>query len=208
VKIWDLTEGREPWQSTLPQPTVRMASPSGVWALASAAPSGLLLAGTEDGAVVALDSRSPRAPVWETLVCDGGDYIGGLAAAPDGRHVVAAAADGALSLLDFRKGGARVSRTACGAPLRCVATDGGTAAAGGEGGMIALWDVALQLGVAGAPAGTSAPGLDGLYEPLRSVTGEAVNALAVVPGENGLLMAAGHEDGSLGLFEAVAMASS
>lgn len=54
-------------------------------------------------------------------MCD--DYIGGLAISSDGLHVVAAAADGFLSLLDARKSGQVVARVTCGCPLRSLVLD-------------------------------------------------------------------------------------
>lgn len=62
------------------------------------------------------------------------DYIGGVALSPDGRHVIAAAADGTASLLDARRGGARVSFATAGTPLRCAAMDGRLALLGAESG--------------------------------------------------------------------------
>lgn len=64
------------------------------------------------------------------------DYIGGLQLTPDGSMVVAAAADGVASLLEMRKGGARLSSAACGAPLRCAETDGRLALLGNESGRV------------------------------------------------------------------------
>jgi hypothetical protein len=64
------------------------------------------------------------------------DYVGGLQLTPDSQLVVVAAADGAASLLEMRKGGASLSSTACGSPLRCVDTDGALALLGTENGQV------------------------------------------------------------------------
>ena len=64
------------------------------------------------------------------------DYIGGLSLSREEQTVVVAAADGMASLLDMRKSGDRVSRVACGAPLRCVIGDGSVAALGKEDGQV------------------------------------------------------------------------
>ncbi len=64
------------------------------------------------------------------------DYIGGLSLSSAEQAVVVAAADGSASLLDMRRGGAEVSRAACGAPLHCVASDGRVALLGREDGQV------------------------------------------------------------------------
>lgn len=73
------------------------------------------------------------------------DYIGGLRLTPDGNMVVAAAADGLASLLEMRKGGARLSSVACGGPLRCAQTDGHLALLGTESGQVTLFDGKVSL---------------------------------------------------------------
>ncbi len=79
--------------------------------------------------------------------------------------LLAATADGALSLHDIRggrgaggggqrgagEGGARggalcLGTAACGAPLRCCAADGRLALAGDESGAVQLWDVGRVAG--------------------------------------------------------------
>jgi hypothetical protein len=55
---------------------------------------------------------------------------------PDGGHVVVAAGDGNVSLLEMRKLGSRLAYVSCGAPLRCCATDGLTAVVGSEDGQV------------------------------------------------------------------------
>ena len=64
------------------------------------------------------------------------DYIGGLSLSSAEQAVVVAAADGSATLLDMRRSGAEVSRTACGAPLHCVASDGRVALLGREDGQV------------------------------------------------------------------------
>ena len=128
---------------------------------------------------------------------------------PGGAHVVAACADGTLSLLDLRKSGAVASFVACGTPLRCSASDGATAVGGGESGAVVFWDVAQQLGHAPAAGPIMHPELDGLYAPLEAQPPSAVNALAWAarmpggPGGGGgdaLCLATGHEGGVLRLY--------
>jgi factor associated with neutral sphingomyelinase activation len=205
VKVWDLGEGRQPWDSTLPQPAAAAGDlPGGVWALAVAADGATALAGTEEGAVLALDLRSPPAAAvaWERALSR--DYIGGVCLLPDGRHALAAAADGALALLDLRRGGATVSAVAGGTPLRCCASDGATALAGGEAGGIVVWDVGQQLNRAPPAGAFTPPGIDGLYAPLAAEPASPVNALGVAlleaPGGAGaarLCVASAHESGAL-----------
>jgi factor associated with neutral sphingomyelinase activation len=136
VKVWALGGGRQPWDTTVPQPLAALTNLSGgVWAVAAArggAP--FLIAGTEDGAVVGWDWRAGAAAAWEQAISE--DYIGGVSLTPDGRYAVVAAADGTLSLLDLRKGGARLSSVTCDAPLRCCTTDGNVAVAGSEAGAV------------------------------------------------------------------------
>ena len=64
------------------------------------------------------------------------EYIGGLALTPSEQHVVAAAGDGTVKLLDLRKAGASIAQVSCGSPLLCCQTDGQTAAAGGQDGQV------------------------------------------------------------------------
>lgn len=74
------------------------------------------------------------------------DYIGGLQLTPDGGMVVVAAADGVASLLEMRKAGARLSHAACGAPLRCIDTDGSLALLGTETGQVSCSPLISYLG--------------------------------------------------------------
>ena len=71
------------------------------------------------------------------------DYIGGLSLSMEEQTVVVAAADGIASLLDMRKSGDRISRMACGAPLRCVIGDGSVAALGKEDGQVGAFKASV-----------------------------------------------------------------
>ena len=64
------------------------------------------------------------------------DYIGGLAAPPGGSLLIAAAADGTLSLLDTRRYGARIAGATIGSPLRCCDTAANLVAIGTESGEV------------------------------------------------------------------------
>jgi hypothetical protein len=68
VKVWDVAEGRQPWSSTLPLPSIELRDlDSGVWALSASASGQLLVTGTEEGVVSAWDLRT-RQQIWSTLV--------------------------------------------------------------------------------------------------------------------------------------------
>jgi factor associated with neutral sphingomyelinase activation len=204
VKIWDCAEGRAPWAAAAPVPAAALAEPlpGGAWALAlgpDTLGATLALAGTGEGAAVALDFRAPGGAAqvaWRVQLCD--DYVGGVTFLPGsgGRRAVAAAADGALSLLDLRAA-APVATFLAGTPLRCVATDGAAAVAGGEDGRLVFWDV-------GAAARGAPPGLARAPAPLGApAPPSAVNALAaaVLPAAAGaaprVCLAAGHESGAV-----------
>lgn len=49
VKLWDLQEGRQPWDASFSQPTAHVAAPSGVWAMAASPDGHLVLAGAHGG---------------------------------------------------------------------------------------------------------------------------------------------------------------
>lgn len=108
-----------------------------------------------------------------------------------------------MSLLDLRKAGARLSFASCGAPLRCLASDGALALAGGEDGALHMWDLAQALGRSAPPGRWSRPGPDGLYLPLEAGPPSAVNSLAVAALGGELLVAAGHEGGLLRSWRAL-----
>lgn len=141
----------------------------------------------------------------------GGGELGGVCLAPDGSEAVAAGAEGRLSLLEMRRGGAELSGVECGEALCCCATDGQLLAAGGESGGAIFWDLAHQRGVAHltAPAaGATGPGPDGLYPALRShdapVHALAAGWLSTREGgaPAGLHLATAHEDGQLCIHKA------
>jgi factor associated with neutral sphingomyelinase activation len=245
--VWNLEEDRQPWDSTLPQPVGEVGDlPGGVWALdvalggdsssssssSSSAALGVLV-GTEEGYVVYVDMRLPGVSkiAWQKEVSQ--DYIGGVNFLPTGSGVgsfggcggvnsdyyaLAACADGTFALLDTRRGGDIVSTVNCGTSLRCCATDGALAIAGGESGAVHFWDVAQQLGQpppAGAVFSTS-PGLDGLYPSLVTTPASPVSSLAVKmlskdieksgagegeeKNENNVCMVTGHEGGVVRVY--------
>jgi hypothetical protein len=162
-------------------------------------------AGTEDGLVAAWDPRQPARdqPLWRLQLLPD-NYVGGLDLCPGGTAAVVAAADGALSLLELRRGGEVAASVApSGAPLRCCAADGSLALAGDEGGALHLWSVAQQLGGGNPlPAGAwTPPQPDGLFPPLASGPASPVNALAAAPaGGGGVDVITGHENGQLRWF--------
>ena len=63
-----LDEGREPWKAT-PALPVNQAEAEGGVACLSCGPSGLLLAGLEDGAIAAWDLRSQE-NLWQVCLTD------------------------------------------------------------------------------------------------------------------------------------------
>ncbi|GLI70367.1 hypothetical protein VaNZ11_015146 [Volvox africanus] len=185
VKIWSLAEGRAPWTTGLSLPTAELRDfESGVWALATDPWGGPLLAtGTEEGVVALWDTRAPgrNRPgcccVCQAQVAD--DYVGGLALMMPGSlttssiTLLAATADGALTLYDIRSGSdgssggsggvQRLAATACGAPLRCCSADSRAAVVGDEVGAVRLWDVGLMAGGTEAVR-SEGPAPDGLYQ--------------------------------------------
>jgi WD40 repeat protein len=209
MQVWDVSEGRQPWASTLPLPVTQLEGlDSGVWAIA-AAPSGqLLVAGTEEGTVHAWDLRT-RGTVWSTRVSQ--DYVGGLTWMPGGAYVGVAAADGGLSLLEWRREGQALVHVECGAPLRCCIGNDHTLIAGSEEGQLQLWDVGQMTGKSSrVPSGSimqdgllgRQKSVDGLYPPLACESKAAVNALCMVPGEGDRKWSlfVGQEDGMLAQF--------
>jgi WD40 repeat protein len=130
--------------------------------------------------------------------------VGGLALLPGGAYVAAACADGAVRLLEWRRNGDTAVEAACGAPLRCCASDGRLLIAGGEAGQLHLWDVAAMTGQQGGRGGgTLVPGPDGFYPPVACESRAPVNGLSVCAPEGpggGCWVAAAQDDGVLALF--------
>lgn len=129
------------------------------------------------------------------------DYVGGLSLLPGGNYVAAAAADGALSLLEWRRAGERIASANCGSPLRCCSCDGHLMLAGSESGQLLTWNLAQLTGE--SSSGFSLAGPDGLYPPLSCPTKAAVNCVAVAVGVadgQQAEVAAALDDGSLVLF--------
>lgn len=138
------------------------------------------------------------------------DYVGGLSLLPGGNYVAAAAADGTLSLLEWRRAGERIASASCGSPLRCCSCDGQLMLAGTESGQLLMWNLAQMTGEASS-AGFSLAGPDGLYPALSCPSKAPVNCVAVAVGGVGsgggggrkqqqADVAAALDDGSLVLF--------
>jgi hypothetical protein len=120
---------------------------------------------------------------------------------PGGNYVATAAADGTLSLLEWRRAGECIASASCGAPLRCCSCDGHLLLAGSESGQLHVWNLGQLTGEAGH--GFSLAGPDGLYPPLSCPSKVPVNSVVVaVGGEQGQQadVAAALDDGSLVLF--------
>lgn len=107
------------------------------------------------------------------------DYVGGVSLLPGGNHVAAAAADGTLSLLEWRRAGVSIATASCGAPLRCCTSDGHLMVCGTETGQLMLWNLDQLLGQQPAGSRFSLAGPDGAYPPLTCPSKAAVNGLAV-----------------------------
>lgn len=68
AQVWDLSEGRQPCNSTLPLPIMELNDlDSGVWAVSASVSGQLLVTGTEEGTVAAWDLRT-RQQIWATQV--------------------------------------------------------------------------------------------------------------------------------------------
>jgi WD40 repeat protein len=129
------------------------------------------------------------------------DYVGGLSLLPGGNYVAAAAADGTLSLLEWRRAGERIAAASCGSPLRCCSCDGHLLLSGSESGQLLMWNLAQLTGETNSEFSLAGP--DGLYPPLSCPSKAAVNCVAVaVEGAGGeqAEVAAVMDDGSLVLF--------
>jgi WD40 repeat protein len=69
-QVWDVGEGRQPWSSSLAQPTAALELrdfDSGVWALSSSQSGQLVVSGSEEGQVAAWDLRTGQ-QIWATTV--------------------------------------------------------------------------------------------------------------------------------------------
>ena len=207
VKVWDLAEGRQPWSAVGVLPAAEIKDVDGaVWSLTARQTGNMVVVGTEEGVVSAWDLRSQR-QLWQTHLCV--DYVGGLSLTPCGNYVVAAAADGNLSLLECRRGGAPLAVAHCKEPLRCCTADASLAVVGGEAGRVHMWDL-LQVLQRQQPLKGSDQVLanaSGLYTPLQQRTGAPITALHVdVVANTGpdqiMALATAQEDGSVSVFMA------
>lgn len=106
------------------------------------------------------------------------DYVGGVSLLPGGNHVAAAAADGSISLLEWRRAGVKVATASCGAPLRCCACDGHLMISGTENGQLMMWNLSQLLGQP-AGEGFSLAGPDGVYPAVSCPSKAAVNGIGV-----------------------------
>lgn len=106
------------------------------------------------------------------------DYVGGLSLLPGGNFVAAAAADGSVSLLDWRRAGVKVATASCGTPLRCCACDGHLMISGTESGQLMMWNLSQLLGQPTAE-GFSLAGPDGVFPPVSCPSKAAVNGVGV-----------------------------
>lgn len=148
--------------------------------------------------------QAPRRPLWQRRLAQD-NYVGGLDLLPSGTGAVVAAADGALSLLDLRRGGeVSAAVVPSGQPLRCCATDGCIVLAGDEGGSLHLWDVSSQLDATPLRAAGGVwtpPAPNGLFPPLAAEPASPLNALAAaaLPGgaPAGQAVVTAHEGGLL-----------
>jgi hypothetical protein len=70
VKLWELSEGRQPWSTTTPIAAAELRDlDAGVWALAGSACGRLLVSGSEEGVVAAWDLRTRR-QIWAAQVIE------------------------------------------------------------------------------------------------------------------------------------------
>jgi hypothetical protein len=152
------------------------------------------------------------------------DYVGGVTLLPGGNYVAAAAADGSMSLLEWRRGGVTVANASGASPLRCCACDGSLMIAGTEAGQLLMWSVAQLTGQQSAAAAAAAAaaggdagklpealggglmaGPDGLYPPVSCPSKAAVNGVGVAVtssagGAGSCSVLAAMDDGLLVLF--------
>jgi hypothetical protein len=141
--------------------------------------------------------------------------------------VAAAAADGSMTLLEWRRGGVAVANASGASPLRCCACDGSLMIAGTESGQLLMWSLAQLTGQQVASTTTAAvsaaagdagsgqlqravsgglmAGPDGLYPPVSCASKAAVNGVGVaVTGSTGgagsCSVFAAMDDGMLVMF--------
>lgn len=107
------------------------------------------------------------------------DYVGGVSLLPGGNYVAAAAADGSISLLEWRRAGVKIASASCGAPLRCCTCDGQLMISGTENGQLLMWNLSQLLGQQPVGEGFSLAGPDGVYPPVSCPTKAAVNGVGV-----------------------------
>lgn len=106
--------------------------------------------GTDEGEVSCWDLRSGR-PAWRQQLSS--DYIAGLSCTSltgghDTSHVLAAAGDGTVAILDLRMADRTLAAAKFAAAPGCCAAAGGCAVIGFEDGSMGVWDMVAAAGAA------------------------------------------------------------
>lgn len=209
VKIWQLQEGRAPWETVSSQPVVPEIDisehDSAILKVAASKDGSLILSGTKDGITTSWDLRAPSNPLWKLRQSEA--PVSGVSFFPNGEHVLCGYEDGCLKLWSMKKPKEIITSAQCISSVHECLTDGLVSLHGQDQGQIALWNVGRYLGNEGVldhplPDGSGFfPSLQ--CSDLASIQALCTRSIQTLEGNVVLWIAAGQENGNISLFKSL-----
>ncbi|XP_057822900.2 uncharacterized protein LOC131035250 [Cryptomeria japonica] len=200
IKIWNIDEGRGSWATTFGSSKKTQSASmefveheGAVLCLDVGYENSILVSGSEDGSIIAWDTRTPTS-IWHQGYGNKGSPAG-LKLTPDSQEVLVAFGDGSFHILDVRKGGTLLASHHCETPLRCCESAGQLILAGSATGALHVWPLDIDL------VNGLATGKDLKCAPVDDHN-DAINCISVSHKPSDLLMhvATASEDGIVQVY--------